>query len=157
MSKYKRQKRAKYKTNSKHRKHALDLSYPYSFRGKNRKQKGGFLSRYDFAYAGRDSANQAAYHGKKIAPELIDKTFDRAGDLAPNVIGTASRELDTIAARRINQITCQTGQEIQRIAPGIIKGAIEELYKTPFRLLGAFGRKKYKQMKQRVARRLKKM
>ena len=35
-----------------------------------------------------------------------------------------------------------------------MKGAIEELYKTPFRLLGAFGRKKYRQMKHRVVRRL---
>ena len=115
MAKYKRQKRTKYKTNIINRKHVLDLSYPYSFRGKTRKQKAGFLSRYDFAYA--------AYQAKKIAPELIDKTFDRARDLAPNVIRAASRELDALAARRINQITRQTGQEIQRIAPGIIKGA----------------------------------
>ena len=67
-------------------KHAYNLSYPYSFRHKSRKQKGGFLSRYDFAYAGRDSVIQAAYHAKKIAPKLTDQTFDRARDLAPNVI-----------------------------------------------------------------------
>ena len=155
MAKYRRQKRVKNKKRIK--KHVDNLPNPYFSRRKSKKQKGGFLSRYDFAYAGRDSVNQAAYHVKKIAPELINQTFDRARNLEPNVIRTASRELDTIAARRINQITCQTGQEIQRIAPAVIKGAIEELYKTPFRLLGAFGRKKYQLMKQRVVRKLKRM
>ena len=116
-------------------------------RYRSRRQIGGWLSRYDFAYAGRDSVNQAAYHVNKIAPKLIEKTFDRANKLVPNLINRTSRELDTIAARRINQITRNTSNEIQRIARGIIRGAIEELYKTPFRLLGQFGRNKYKQLK----------
>ena len=77
-----------------------------------------------------------------------------ARDLAPNLIRTTSRELDAIAARRINQLKYTTGMEIQRIAPGIMKGAIEELYKTPFCLLGQSGRKKYKQRKSKVYRRL---
>ena len=108
----------------------------FSSRYRSQRQSGGFLSRYDFAYAGRN------------------QTFDRARDLAPNLIRTTSRELDAIAARRISQLTYTTGKEIQRIAPGIIRGAIEELYKTPFRLLGQFGRKKYKQLKAKVYRRL---
>ena len=107
----------------------------FSSRYRSRKQGEGFLSRYDFAYAGRDSVNQAAHHVKKIAPELTDKTFDRVRDLAPQVIRKTSRELDAIAARGINQLTYNTGREVQRIAPGLIKGAIEEFYKTPFRLL----------------------
>ena len=55
-----------------------------------------------------------------------------------------------IAARRINQLTYRTANEIQRIVPGIIKGAIEEVYKTPFQLLGQFGTKKYKQIKKKL-------
>ena len=55
-----------------------------------------------------------------------------------------------IAARRINQLTYRTANEIQGIAPGIIKGAIEEVYKTPFQLLGQFGTKKYKQIKKKL-------
>ena len=47
-----------------------------------------------------------------------------------------------LAARRINQLTYRTANEIQRIVPGIIKGAIEEICKTPFRLLGQLGTKK---------------
>ena len=103
MPKFRRQKRVKNKKRIK--KHVDNLPNPYFSRHKSKKQKGGFVSRYDFAYAGRDSVNQAAYHVKKIAPELINQTSDRARNLAPNVIHTASRELDTIAARRINQIT----------------------------------------------------
>ena len=155
MAKYRRQKGVKHKKRIK--KYAGDLSNPYVFRRKTRKQKGGFLSRYDFAYAGRGSVKQAAYHAKKIAPELINQTMNRVDELAPELVRTAGRELDMIAATRINQIAHRSGETIQRIAPSIIRGAIEELYKTPLRLLGAFGRKKYKQMKQRVSRRLKKM
>ena len=121
-----------------------------SSRYRSRKQRRGFLSRYDFAYAGRDSVNQAAHDVKKIAPELIDKTFDRVRDIAPNPIRKTSRELDAIAAKKINQLTYNTGKEVQRIAPGLITGAIEELCKTPFRLLGQFGRNQYNRLKSKL-------
>ena len=104
-------------------------------RRKKRKQKGGWLSRYDFAYAGRDSVNQAAHHLKKIAPNLIKQS---------------SKELDAIASRRINQLTRNTAKEIKRIAPGLIRGVIEEAYKTPFRLLGNFGINKYNQLRKKI-------
>ena len=85
------------------------------FRYRSRKQRGGFLSRYYFAYAGRDSVNQAAYHVKKIAPELIDKTFNRARDIAPELIDKASRDLDMIVVRRINQLTYNTGAKYREL------------------------------------------
>ena len=44
----------------------LRLSVPY--RKVRRKQKGGFLSRYDIAYVGRDTVNQVAQHINKLAP-----------------------------------------------------------------------------------------
>ena len=152
MARYRRKRRSRKKAYLP--KHVYNMPYLESFRYKPKKQRGGFLSRYDFAYAGRDTVNEAAHHVKKVAPRLIDQTFDRARDLAPNLIRTASQEIDAVAARRINQITRQTEQEIQRITPGIIKGAIEELYKTPFRLLGQFGRNKYKQLRSKVYGRL---
>ena len=116
---------------------------------RKRKQKGGWLSRYDFAYAGRDSVNQAAHHVKQIAPSLIKKSFDRVDKLAPKLIRQSSKELDTIASGRINQLTRNTAEEIKRIAPGLIRGAIEEAYKTPFRLLGNFGINKYNQLRKK--------
>ena len=108
-------------------------------RKRKKKQKGGWLNRYDFAYAGRDSVNQAAYNMKKITPNLIIQS---------------SKELDAIASRRINQLTSNTANEIKRIAPGLIRGAIEEAYKTPFRLLGNFGTNKYKQLKKKFITKL---
>ena len=77
-------------------------------------QRGGLLNRYDFAYAGRDTVNQAM-------KGLVG--------LAPKIITQATGQVDQIA---------QGGQQVEKIAPKIIKSAIEEIYKTPFRLVGKF-------------------
>ena len=144
-----------YKRKTKKTRRKCKNCFPSRYRSQRpQMQSGGFLSRYDFAYAGRDTDNQAAKHVKTIAPGLINQTMNRVDELAPELVRTAGRELDMIAARRINQIAHRSGETIQRLAPGIIRGAIEELYKTPFRLLGQFGRKKYKQLKAKVYRRL---
>ena len=52
-----------------------------------RKECGGFLNRYDFAYNGQDTVNQAM------------KGLDK---LAPKVICQASKEIDKIAEARIS-------------------------------------------------------
>ena len=88
------------------------------------RQTGGFLNRYDFAYAGRDVVNQAG----KVAPKLINQ---------------ATGEINKIAQQRIDQVIRSGGAEIEWVAPKIIKGAIEEVYKTPFRLLGNLGKKQF--------------
>ena len=88
---------------------------------KKTRQKGGFLNRYDLAYTGRDTVNQV-------------------GKTAPKIITKATSDINKIAKDRIDQIVRTGGAEIERIAPKIIKGAIEEVYKTPFRLLGNLGK-----------------
>ena len=88
----------------------------------SRRQTGGFLNRYDFAYAGRDVVNQA-------------------GKVAPKFISQATSEINKIAQQRIDQIVRFGRAEIERVAPKIIRGAIEEVCKTPFRLLGNLGKK----------------
>ena len=98
--------------------------YDYLRHGRKR-QRGSFLNRYDFAYAGRDTVNQATKNLDKLAPKLVDELMNRA-----------TTGLDKISANRIEQI--------KQIAPSLIKGAVEELYKTSFRLLGKMGKKKYK-------------
>ena len=42
------------------------------------------------------------------------------------------------------------GAEIERVAPKIIEGAIEEVYKTPFRLLGNLGKKHFQKIKRKL-------
>ena len=61
----------------------------------------------------------------------------------------ATAGLDKISANRINQL--------KQIAPGLIKGAVEELYKTPFRLLEDAGKKKYKLLQKKISNKLKKV
>ena len=59
-----------------------------------RTQKGGFLNRYGFAYADRDTVNQV-------------------GKIAPGLIKNASNEINNVAQQRIkNQIISQEGKEV---------------------------------------------
>ena len=100
-------------------------------RKKKSRQTGGFLNRYDFAYAGRDTVNQVG----KIAPKIITK---------------ANSDINKIAKERIDQIVRSGGAEIERVAPKIIKGTIEEVYKTPFTLLGNLGKKHFQKIKRKL-------
>ena len=99
--------------------------------GKRRKQTGGFLNRYDFAYAGRDIVNQTG----KIAPDIINK---------------ATLDINKIAKDRIDQVIKNGGAEVERIAPKIIRGTIKEVYRTPLRLLGNLGKKQFQKIKQKI-------
>ena len=67
--------------------------------------------------------------------------------LAPNLINQASKEIDKIAEARIRQVINSGGQKIQKFAPQIIRGVIEHVYKTPLRLLGKLGEKKFLSLK----------
>ena len=98
---------------------------------KRRWQTGGFLSRYDFAYAGRDVVNQA-------------------GKVAPGIISKATADINKIAKQRIDQVIRNGGAELESVAPKIIRGAIEEVYKTPFRLLGNLAKKQFQKIKRRL-------
>lgn len=136
--------------------------------------RGGFLNRYDFAYAGRDTVNEAAKHAPKIinhAGNRIDKIakrrIDQLDSIAKQRINQSSNQLNKVAKQginqldgaaqwRIDQLVKSTGHEIERVAPSLIRGAIEEVYKTPFRLLGNLGRRQYRKIKNRFLRRAKK-
>ena len=97
-----------------------------------RRQRCGFLNRYDFAYACRHTVNQAMKSLDTLAAKLIIQT---------------SREVDKIAEARIRQAINSGEQQIQKTAPQIIRRAIEDVYKTQFRLLGNLGKQKFDQLK----------
>ena len=86
------------------------------------RQTEGFLNRYDFAYADRDVVNQVG----KVAPKLISQ---------------ATGEINKLAQQRIDQVVRSGEAEIECVTPKIIRDAIEEVYKTPFRLLVNLGKK----------------
>ena len=60
---------------------------------KRSRKRGGFLSRYGFAYAGRDVVNQA-------------------GKIAPGIIKQATGEIEKIAQSRINEVIKSGGQKL---------------------------------------------
>ena len=92
---------------------------------------GDFLNRYDFAYAGTDTVNQVG----KISPEIIKQ---------------ATSQVNKIAQDRINQVIRSGGAEIERVLPKILRGAIEDVYKTPFRLPGKVGKQQLNKVKCKI-------
>ena len=99
---------------------------------KRKRQTGGLLSRYGFAFAGRDTVNQAV-------------------KIAPGVIKAATDDIDRIAKERINQVISQGGKEIERVLPKIFRGAIKDVYHlTPCRLPGNFGKQQLKKIKRKI-------
>ena len=91
------------------------------------------MNRYDFAYTARDAVNQAA-------------------KVAPGVIKSATKDIDKIAKNRINQMVTLGGAEIERVLPKILHGAIEDVYQTPFRLLGKFANQHFNKIKNKILR-----
>ena len=49
--------------------------------------------------------------------------------LAPKLISQVSKEVDCVAEAKIKQMIRSRGQEIEKIAPKIIKGTIEDVCK----------------------------
>ena len=94
---------------------------------------GGFLNRYDFSDPGRDVVNQA-------------------GKVAPRIIKQATSQIDKIAQDRINQVIRSGGAEIERVLPKILCVAIQDVYKTPFRLLRNFGKQQLNKVKRKILR-----
>ena len=86
-------------------------------------QRGGFLNRYDFTYAGQNTINQAFKYLDKIAPPLIQNLF---------------AELKKIPEQKIRQIITHDRAELRKIGPKLLRGAIEDVHQTQFRFLGNF-------------------
>ena len=84
---------------------------------------------------GRDTVYQEMKGLDTIAPKLINQTL---------------KEVDRVAEARIRQLINKGDKQVKKIAPKIIRGAIEDVYKKPFRLLGNFGNKKLAQVKRKL-------
>ena len=66
------------------------------------------------------------------------------------MITQATGEIDKISQDRIDQTVRSGVAEIERVAPKTIKGAVEEVDKTPFRLLGDLGKKQFQKIKRTI-------
>ena len=63
------------------------------------------------------------------------------------MIKAAANDINNIANGRINQIILQGGKEVERVLPKILRGAIEDVYQTPFRLLDNFVKQRLNKFK----------
>ena len=53
---------------------------------------------------------------------------------------------------RLNQTISEGGAEIERVLPKILRRAIADVYKTPFRLLWNFGKQQFNKIKRKMLR-----
>ena len=84
-------------------------------------------------FAGKDVVNQAA-------------------KVAPGVIKQARIDIDQMVRNRLNQGISSGGAEIERVLPKILRGIIEDVYKTPFMLLGNFGEQQFNKIEKKILR-----
>ena len=70
------------------------------------------------------------------------------------MIKSVINDLNAAATDRINQIITEGGKEIERVLPKILRGAIEDVYQTPFRLLGNFGKHQFNKIKKNILKKL---
>ena len=95
---------------------------------KEKDNLGGFLSRYDLAYLGRDTVNQAA----KVSPRIIK---------------AATNNINNITKQRLNQLISQIAKKVDRVLAKVLRGAIKDIYQTSFRLLGNFAKSQFNKLK----------
>ena len=75
---------------------------------------------------------------------------NQAAKVAPGVIKVAANDINAIATDRINQVISQSGKEMERVLPKILRGAIENVYQTLFMLLRNFGKQQFSKIKRKI-------
>ena len=66
------------------------------------------------------------------------------------MIKAAANDVNAVATDRINQITTQGVKEMERVLPKMLRGTIKDVYQTPFRLLGDFGKQQFNKIKKKI-------
>ena len=68
------------------------------------------------------------------------------------MIKAATNDINDIVKDRINQIISQGGKEVECALLKILRGAIEDVYQMPFRLLSNFGKQQWNKIKRKILR-----
>ena len=71
---------------------------------------------------------------------MQNDVVNQAAKVAPGVIKATANSINNVAQDGINQIILQEGKKVERVLPKILRGPIEDVYQTLFRLLGNFGK-----------------
>ena len=75
---------------------------------------------------------------------------NQVAKVALGAIKGATNDINNMAKQRIDQIIPQCGNKIERVLPKILRRAIEDVYETPFRLLGNFGKQQLNKLKRKI-------
>lgn len=89
-----------------------------------------------------------------VTRDIVNRAMKGLNPLASRLIKQTTEEANRLAQWRIRQKINEGGQQIDKIAPKIIRGAIEDVSKAPFRLLSTLGRDKLSQVKKSWTRQL---
>ena len=87
-----------------------------------------------------------------ISPMVVEIQSNQVEKISPGIIKNATKEINDVAQQRINQIISQGGKEVETVLPKIIRGVIEDVYQTSFRLLGNFGKQQLNKLKNKILR-----
>ena len=77
---------------------------------------------------------------------ILEDTVNQVGKIALGLIKNASAEINNIVKQRINQIIRQGSKEAERVLQKILRGAIEDMYQTPF------GKQQLNKLKNKILR-----
>ena len=83
---------------------------------------------------------------------VVEIQSNQVEKISPGIIKNAIKEINDVAQQRINQIISQGGKEVETVLPKIIRGVIEDVYQTSFRLLGNFGKQQLNKLKNKILR-----
>ena len=75
---------------------------------------------------------------------------NQVAKVALSAIKGATNDINNMAKQRIDLIIPQGGNKIERVLPKILRRAIEDVYETPFRLLGNFGKQQLNKLKRKI-------
>ena len=75
---------------------------------------------------------------------------NQVAKVALGAIKGATNDINNMAKQRIDLIIPQGGNKIERVLPKILRRAIEDVYETPFRLLGNFGKQQLNKLKRKI-------
>ena len=89
--------------------------------------------------------------------DVVNQAVKNLDKAAPALIQNLKGQLNEVLQQRIHQVITEGGAQLKEVRPQLLKGAIVDAYKTPFRLLGNFDESKLAEAKRQLNRELDKL
>ena len=76
--------------------------------------------------------------------------MNQGAKVAPGKIKAATNGINNFVKQRIDQIISQGGKEMEHVLSRILRGVIEVVHQTPFRLFENFGKQQLNKLKRKI-------